>query len=346
MSGYVSHPFPSLPNQDAFEIARPVRAIDRATLAQGTNHLLGHQMPIVHEMFWGGSESTTATYRFLTELHTNMKTLLWSFIHRGTDDSSAPHLGTITVPTARSTVYDVTERTVNITDLGDIRDHSAIFYSDIGSPDFVEFTYSVAKVRLHSVVVYQVPRSILTSAASQTYVDRTIADPEDFISDNAAAAVRSRSSRGEPALLNGIVAARDHMRRHWTPFMNPAPTATVGVLNTWVDVTGWTNMRGRGRAVKGSATANAMDVRAFIYASTSGGSTWEFRVVGTNTSAVSAAFTGVAAWRPGTASLVTGVAWAMDSSAVDTFKLQGRLTIGAGNLTVNGFDVIEDALNA
>lgn len=328
-----------------YYIAQPVRSVDRGALLAGLAHVQGYQMPIVHRMVWGASESTTATYRFLALAHPNVDSFYFSFLPRGHVDSVAPLAGTISVTGAQDPAsLSVRQPATDIADLGDLDETGITFVKPVTGGAFAEHVYSVTDCRLHSLVVWQIPRKTLSGTLE--HVDRSFADPMDFITDNDTVAdPRGRTRRGEPALLRYIQTARDNMRRCWTPCVNPVPTATnPAANNTWTTVTGWDDLSFWGRNVKGSATANRMRTRVFVYAAVTGGATFEFRMVGTTTSGASAGFGGAAAWRPGSAALSDGVAWDIRSDSWDTARLECRRTAGAGTLEVGALDVIEDPL--
>lgn len=313
------------------------RAVDRV------NHLLGYDLPAIHSQSWGSTEigagPGTATYRFLYQAHPNVRALYFSFAPRG-HVSSANHYGSIDVPGAETvTPQLVGQQNAGIADLGDL-ETVVDFVLPVTAGAFAEVTYVVTDLMLHSVEVWEVPRGFLSG--TQYHVDREFAWSSRYIDDESAGGAMA-DARGHPQLLRAIDQARDESRRHLTSFVNPAPVATNPVGAAWTNVTGWDNLRIRGRQVVGSAVANEMPFRCFIYASVTGG-TWEFRMVGTNTSAGSAGFGGAAAWRPGVANLAAGLAWQVPDNATDTFAVQVRQTVGGAGETLSmfGLTMIEE----
>ena len=87
-----------------------------------------------------------------------------------------------------------------------------------------------------------------------------------------------------------------------------------------------------------------MDCRANVYVSAiTGGTTWQFRIVGVDTSAASANLVApTTGWWLSTASLASGLAHTLRTTTVDTVKVQVQRTVGVGSITLNGLSYIED----
>lgn len=318
-------------------IAKPCTATLLRSGVDRIATLLGQQTPIAHENLLGATEAATGTYRFLMQTHPNHAGLYFSAIPIGALHPATS--GTMNVPGAENTPITIYKSTEGFGDLSDATDTRLVFskFGLVGN-SFNEITYDVTTLRLHHVVVWEIPR--LKLSGTDRHVDRSIADTKKFLTDNGAAG--ASNGRGWRAVLDSILDARIYMRRHLSAFtLSPPAGTSPGVNSVWTDLAGWTDLRAIGRNVKGSTTSNRMRVRVFVYVSAVTGGTWEFRVVGTDTSSASAGFT-TTGWKPGTASLATGVEWNMVSNTLDDFKFQVQRTAGAGTLTVAGFSIIEE----
>lgn len=317
-------------------IAEPFQTEMCAAYRDRVAHLLGAQLPVVHCQSFGTGEGSSGTYRFLHHSSYNAKALIFRIVPFGRASSSSE--GTVEVTSADDpdTQY-VGQIAADITSLEDLNEELT-FRKTISPDTFAEHTIVVTNVRLHSVYVYEVPRSFLFDGGTDFLLDRSFDDPTKKFTDDGGS-----DGRGFSMLLNGIVDARTTLRRHWSWGAINGPTI-VGSLGNWVTI--WNNLSPRGRDLRSAVDDNEMRTRFFPYVGLiGGGTTWDIRIrdAGTVDTATHAGVT-TTGWKSAATALGDGASFQMRSDANDAgCVIEGMLMAGAGNLRLDHVSIIESA---
>lgn len=326
-------PFPALASR--FYIGNSLTPAVLNGMLEKVAHLLGHQLPTIHECGFGPNETATSgTYRVKHHASENVRAIAILAVPAGVRTSIAS--GTMDVPGSESPT-PITWRQ-NVTDtpnLGQIDYPTLVFVKPVTANTLQEHTYTVTDLRLHSVTAFEVPR--LSLSGTQAHLDRSFASPDQYLSDDLAAS----DPRGWGALLNAILDARINMRRHPVSMAWQPGTTTAGASGYLIgSATAGDGLTVYTRKVMGSGV-NTTPCRFQVYVEAmTAANTFHFDVTlngGTvSTGAIAAA--SVPGWfdaDPGFAIEVS------NDPAGDVMKVEWKRDAGAGTCRVAGISLRE-----
>lgn len=330
---------PAVPRASRHHIGRPYTAALALSQAELVGHMAGAQMSHCLEAVFGSSESTTSTWRFLVYAGQNTRAVAVCIVPRGFVGSGTTY-GTITVTGAEGEATRMVRLADGlVTDLGDIHDPSPFRFSvPVTAASLNEIEVICTDVRLHSMDCYEIPRAELTG--TEHHVDRSIADPRQYITDNAAGSDR----RGVQEMVNMPRRLRTIGNRHiWNLPCRPGMTS-VGAGPDYLigSAAAGDGPRVLARDVQGGGTTTT-PVRCKVRADVVGAGTWTITYVfpgGTNATIVGVNATG---WWPRAGGALVDLGATGSVAFADRVKVHATRTAGAGTITCDSFHVRESA---
>lgn len=332
----MTHPvnkfFPRMPPLETLYNARPVHSGHFATWAQAIAHLNGAQLSLVHKCAFGPSEPDDGTHRFMFQAHPNARKLVLSIVPYGYP--SGPDYGTIGAFGVGREITDAQADLANPYDIPEASMGLGVFVGDITPGGFQEIVWDHTDIRPHSVLAYEARRSLLSG--SDEHVDRSVADPRLFITDDA--------DRGAKACLSQLEIARINSRRHPISFAyghnSGASDATAAAA--------WGTLYGpiacRARHFYDGVTTTPTEM--VFYVQSIGAGTHSVRIrslVTSNTGTLTGITT--TGWKGSTSPptlLAHGVNFDMKNDGWDVVMIEAQRTAGAGTIAVPSVCVAEN----
>lgn len=331
----VPRDFPSVPRTRRHHIGRPYGASLALAHAELVAHLGGMQMSHVAEVLFGTSESTTGTWRLLVYAGANTRAIAVNIVPYGFVGSG--DYGTIQVVGAEGSDSRRVRREAGVVaDLSELANPSAFRFSvPVTAAALNEITINVTDVQLHSMTAYEIPRGDLSG--SEVFLDRSIADPVDYLTDNVGSA-----QRGVTHLVNMPNRMRSIGNRHLLnlPFQPQVTLAASGyALGSAAAADG---PRIVCRDVRGGGSTTQV-VRAKIRVSAIGAGTWTIVYHlpgGSNCTIVGANATG---WWPRAGGEFVDLGATGSAAFADRVKVEATRTAGAGSISFDNFWLREAA---